>query len=162
MEAKARITDLMQIAAISTLIAESFYNMQNYAKSIDEEKVVYKLFCDLFGTTDARTVESKRKLEHYIRTYGEYTNKMKNEYRLEFERQQLLKLQEVAANNTNTNNTNNNNDKNRNSNGSPTTVSVSPKSTTTNINGNKNTNIIINNTNTTANNINTNIHIPPL
>ena len=76
-EAKARMTDLTQLAAVTSMIAEQYYNLGFINKAIDEEKQTYRIMVEMYGTTDSRTIDCKNRLEIYLRAYGNFTHTLK-------------------------------------------------------------------------------------
>lgn len=84
-QVRQRLTDLVQYAQVTTLIAECFFKKGFLQQGVDYQRKIFKVMTDLFGVKDSRTVEAKTRLESYIRAVGQETS-----------RQKTLKQQQLA------------------------------------------------------------------
>jgi len=84
-QVRQRLTDLVQYAQVTSLIAEYFFKKGFLQQGVDYQQKIFKVMTELFGTKDPRTVEAKARLESYIRAVGQETI-----------RQKTLKQQQLA------------------------------------------------------------------
>jgi hypothetical protein len=70
-QVKLRLTDLVRYASASALVAECLFKGGFLQQAADEQRQVYRVTTELFGSDDARVAEAKSRLKTYLHAIGD-------------------------------------------------------------------------------------------